>query len=254
MINILKRIIVNLFFNPKINIPLMFDLTGKTVVITGASRGIGKHVAEILYQENANLILVSRNNNDLENAYSGFDKKRLLLVKGDVTSESDCNNIVHKAVLKFGGVNILINNAGIIQSKSLEAYTIKEWEASMNTNINGIFLMCKAVIPVMKKQKNGLILNMGSKVSRNSSVRPNLVVYATTKYAVEGFSYSLGKEIKKYGIRVVCLMPGTVNTVMSTHVRKYLSPYRIGQVISMVIKFEDIDFENIIVKSKHQNI
>ena len=128
------------------------------------------------------------------------------------------------------------------------------WDKMITLNINSIFYMCKAILPFMKNQKSGFIINIGSKVSHNTNVAPHMVPYATTKYAVEGFSFALNKELKPFGIRVSCLMPGTANTVMTLKGKEYISPYSIGKVIAMMIASVDIDFESIIIKSKLQNI
>ncbi len=112
--------------------------------------------------------------------------------------------------------------------------------------------MMKYVLPEMKKKKDGFVINIGSKISRNTSVKANKVLYATSKYAIEGMSLALNNELKEFGIRVTCLMPGTANTFLSLSANDFLSPYRIGEVVAMLIKLKDIDFENLVIKSKRQ--
>ncbi len=137
---------------------------------------------------------------------------------------------------------------------ALENTTLTEWQTSFAVNLEGMFLMSKAVLPIMKKQKNGLIINIGSKISRKTNVTPHKVLYAATKYAVEGFSYALNNEVKQSGIRVVCLMPDTVNTHRSLKAAEYLSPVRIGQIISTVMQMEEVSFDNLVLTSKYQTL
>lgn len=225
----------------------MQNLTSKVVVITGASRGIGKAIAEVLRSQNYNLVLVSRHISESNTANS-------LSLQGDITSPPDCQKVITATLKKFGRIDVLINNAGVFLNKPLEKISLPEYQTLMNTNVLGAFLMTQGVIPHMKKQRTGLIVNIGSKISHNTNVSPNKVLYATSKHAIEGFSYSLSKELKPFGIRVTCLMPGTANTFLSLRSRQFLSPARIGEIVSFIIKSPDVDFESIVFKSVRQNI
>lgn len=254
IINILKEILLSLIQGKAKNIKDSNNLLGKTVVITGAGRGIGMATAKVLGGEGANLVLISRNLNGLKKNFEKFDSKKTLLIDADVTNEKQVKNAVKKAIAKFGEIDVLVNNAGVNIHSYLEDVNFQEAEKLLKTNILGPFLMCKYIIPVMKKQKSGTIINIGSKISRNTNVLPKKALYAASKYAVEGFSYALNKELKKSKIRVTCLLPGTVNTFVSKSAARYLSPYRVGEIISMIIRFDDVDFENFVIKSVHQDI
>ena len=105
----------------------------------------------------------------------------------------------------------------------------------------------------MKRKKRGCIVNIGSKISRNTLVGANKTLYATTKYAIEGFSFALNRELKLCGIRVACLMPGTVNTFPSLAAKNYLSPYQVAEMIVLIIRSESIDFESVVFKSWRQD-
>lgn len=254
MINLVKDIIYNLIYHPKIVINSNNSLSGKVIIITGASKGIGKATAEVLEKSGANMVLFSRNINELKNSLPKSNPNNKLIMQADVTQGEDCKKVVKETIKKFGKVDVLINNAGVFKGRYIEKLSLKEWEDTFAVNITGAFLMSKEVIPYMKKANNGLIINIGSKISHNANVDPQKVLYATTKYAVEGLSLSLSKELRPFGIRVSCLMPGTVNTFRSLSPRKFLSPYDVGQVISMIIGLDDVDFESIIIKSKLQSI
>ncbi len=252
MINTLKNLIFNLLNRQTINLVSDESFKDQVVIISGASKGIGKGVAKVLYEQGARLILLARNFEELKKVYSDFDKNKILLLKADVSSDKDILNITENAIKKFGHIDTLINNAGSFKGDYLENISSQDWDKLISINIKGVFLMTKAVIPLMKKQKSGLIVNMGSRISHNTNIQAKKVLYATTKFAVEGFSNALANELKPWGIRVTCLMPGTVNTFRSLNPGKLLSPYTIGKIISLIIKLEDVDFENIALKSKYQ--
>ena len=228
-------------------------LKGKVVIITGAGRGIGKATAEVLHKEGVNLVLISRNS-DLEKVFPGFSEESTLLLNADVSKSEDVVRIVDESIKKFGEIDVLVNNAGIFLDKPIDEVTLSEIDSIISTNVKGVVLMCREVTPYMKKRNQGFILNIGSKISHNTNVSPNKVLYAMTKYAVEGLSTALRNELKPFGIRVSCLMPGTVNTFVSLKSGSYLSPYRVGEIIAMMIKFSDVDFENMVIKSKDQQI
>lgn len=252
MINKIKKLVSSFFIDTEFVSTLNEDLNKKVIIITGASKGIGKAIAQVLDKDGAKLVLVSRHKNELEKVIPA--SKSVLCIEGDITKQEDIDNIVKETVAKHGKIDVLINNAGMFLDKNIEEVTEKEFQSIMDTNIKSIFLFCKSLIPIMKQQKSGLIINIGSKISHNTQVTPKKVLYATTKYAVEGFSYALGKELKSYGIRVTCLMPGTVNTFVSLKSKDYMSPFSLGLLVSTIIKCKDVDFESIIFKSVSQNI
>lgn len=252
MINQLKNFIFSLLNRQTINLVSDQSLKDQVILISGASRGIGKAVAKVLYEQGAKLVLFSRNFKELKEAFADFDNNKIMLLKADVSSDKDIANVVENTIEKFGKIDTLINNAGFFKGDYIENISEEDWDKLISINIKGVFLMTKAVIPVMKNQKSGLIINMGSRISHNTNIQPKKVLYATTKSAVEGFSKALENELKPWGIRVTCLMPGTVNTFRSLQPQKYLSPYTIGQIISTIIRLEDVDFESIVLKSKYE--
>jgi NAD(P)-dependent dehydrogenase (short-subunit alcohol dehydrogenase family) len=224
------------------------DLSGIVVVVTGASRGMGMAIANVLLSQGAIVVSVARKFPD-----TFLCHENQMIVSADVTKVTEVRKVIKKVMEKYGKIDVVVNNAGVFLDKPLDKTLVKDFENILDVNMLGIFLMCKTVIPVMKQQKSGFIINIGSKISRNSQVGPYKVLYATSKYAVEGFSFALNRELKRFGIRVTCLMPGTVNTFMSLKSANYLSPTKVGEIIAMLIKFSDIDFENIVFKSVKQN-
>lgn len=254
IINDIKRTIKLQLTKSVVKLTPTEDLKDKVVIITGASKGIGKATAEILLNEGAKVVVVSRNINELNKIFHETKEDRCLKIGADITLESDVKKIVNQTIDHFRKIDVLINNAGIFLNQPLERSSVKHIDDILSTNIRSAIIMSRQVIPYMKKRREGFILNIGSKISRNTNVSPNKSLYAASKYALEGFSYALNKELKSFGIRVSCLMPGTVNTFFSLQSGNYLSPYRVGQIISMLIKFGDVDFENLVIKSINQNI
>ncbi len=254
MIQSIKRFISTHFIFPTVSLPTRTTLAGKVFIVTGASRGIGQALVETLLSRGARVVAISRSGEAQTTAILSSQKQNLSVDKGDITLEADVQRIVQKTVTTFGRIDGLINNAGISFFKPLEATSIEEFEAVERVNILGAFLMSKHVIPHMKSKKEGLIINIGSKISHNTQVEPNKTLYAMTKYALEGFSFALNRELRSFGIRVSCLMPGTVNTFVSLSAKDYLSPYQVAEVAVMIAEMEHVDFESIVFKSKNQDI
>lgn len=196
--------------------------------------------------------MISRNIEELKADFLGVDN--VLLINADLTNESDLDKAIELILKRFGKIDVLVNNAGINIHKSIENVTKNEFESVINLNLTAVFMLCKKVIPLMKTQKSGLIINIGSKISHNTNVGPNKVTYAASKYALEGFSLALSKELYSFNIRVSCLMPATINTFLSKKAKDFMSPYDIASVVIMLIKFNKISFESVVFSSSKQNI
>jgi short-subunit dehydrogenase len=224
----------------------------KTIIITGASSGLGLAIARQFESKSVNLVLISRHLSKLKELFS--DKSNTILAGLDVADEPAVNKLFKQVHTTFGSIDILINNAGLFLDKPLESITIAEYQRIFDTNIKSLFVTCSAAIPIMKKQKQGFILNIGSKISHNTQVAPNKVLYATTKYAVEGFSFALNRELRSSGIKVSCLMPGTLKTFKSLRSNKFLHPNRLAEFIVLLTEFPEIHLESLVIKSKLQDI
>lgn len=246
---------INLILRDKItnSLPLQ-ELSGKTVVITGASKGIGKATAEYLYEQGCNLILISRKIEDLKSIFPSEKYPKIKLFELDITNLSKTKEIMDSILNQNIKVDVLINNAGINIEKPLDESTSDDINKIIDTNIKGAINLSIGMLPHFKKNKSGTIINIGSKISHNTNIATNKVLYATSKYAIEGFSFALNKELKGTGVRTICIMPGTVNTFVSLKAGDFMSPTRIAHVIGMIIKFDDLDFEGLVFKSKEQTI
>jgi NADP-dependent 3-hydroxy acid dehydrogenase YdfG len=184
----------------------------QVVIVTGASRGIGKEIALKLANEGAKLTLVG-SSGDVHQSAEGLVQKgfpNVIAVQADVANEEDMNRVVQETLAKFGQIDILVNNAGIGFFKLTEEVTLDEWKKVFEVNVQGVFLGAKVVLPHMKERKSGTIITISSDVGRYTI--PNGAAYTSTKYAVQGFSGSLAQEVRQYGIRVGTINPGMVDT------------------------------------------
>ncbi len=231
-------------------------LENKVIVITGASKGLGKAISEQLTLEKCKVVMLGRDveaaNKESGEESTGSDEQ--FRINCDVKDFDQCHKAIKKTIEKFGKVDVLINNAGVFNEKPLELVTESELNTILDVNLKGTIQMAQACAEVFKKQRHGTIINIGSKISHNTNILPNKTLYAATKYGVEGFSFALNKELKEFGCRVICLMPGTINTFLSLSAGDFMQPSRIAQLVAMIIKFDDLDFEGIVVKSIKQNI
>ena len=207
-------------------------LEGRVALITGASRGLGRAMAVSLAQGGAKLALVARDEDKLketaaEVAGAGSEARVFL---ADVAREADVERLKHEVAQAFGHVDILINNAGINHRKNLIDFTLDEWQRVMDTNVNSVFLMCRAFIPMMKGRSYGRIINMTSIMAHVSL--PGRTAYSTTKTALLGLTRALAQEVAADGITVVAVSPGPFGTEMNTAIMQ--NPEVNAQFISKI--------------------
>lgn len=186
----------------------------KVVIITGASSGIGKSTAELLLKENFKVVLAARRLDKLEEIVQklSVSAEDYLAVETDVTDVTSVDNLVEQTMTKFGRVDVLINSAGIMPLSTLAEGRVDEWDNMIDVNIRGTLHSIKNVLPVMRKQRNGHIINIASIAAHEAN--PLGGVYGATKAAVLMISNSLRKEESnaKSNVRVSVISPGAVNT------------------------------------------
>ena len=187
-------------------------LENKVTVITGAGKGIGKAAAALFLKEGAKVVLVSRTKKDLDKIKSEWknQKANFITVCCDVSKEASVKKIVSETVKNFGTIDILINNAGFGIFANLVDSNLKDFDLMFNTNVRAVYLITKAFLPYMIKQKSGTIINIASIAGKNGVATGS--IYSATKHAVMGLSRSLFFEVRKYNIRVAAICPGSVNT------------------------------------------
>ena len=188
------------------------QLLDQVAIVTGAGQGIGQQIALRLAQDGARVILADINEAGLANTsrlISSESHQDSLGVPADVSSEDMVRKMVAVAVERFGRVDILVNNSGIAgPSKPVEDITLEEWDQTMSVNLRGVFLCCKYVVPIMKNQRSGSIINISSITGKLPLVCRT--PYAASKIAVIGLTRTLAAELGEYNIRVNALCPGSV--------------------------------------------
>ena len=187
-------------------------LKGKTIIITGASKGIGRALAEALSLLNTNLVLIARSKNELEQVQkiAIANGSNCLIFCGDITDEQFVNNAIKEILLQFGQINVLVNNAGFGIFKETEKISAAEWDDVFATNTKGTFLLSKAVIPSMKAQQSGHIINVASDVAKRVFSGGSL--YCASKYAQDAFSMAIRKELRPFKVKVSVVYSGLVDS------------------------------------------
>ena len=191
-------------------------LKGKSAIITGASRGIGKAIAIKFAKEGANIVINYRNNE--EEALKVTEELeqlgvKTLIVKADISDLKQAENLIKQAKKEFGQVDILINNAGITKDNLIIRMKESEFDQVIKINLKGAFNCLKAVTPIMLKQRSGKIVNMSSVVGVIGN--PGQVNYCASKAGLIGMTKSLAREIGVRGINVNAIAPGFIDTDMT---------------------------------------
>jgi NADP-dependent 3-hydroxy acid dehydrogenase YdfG len=181
------------------------DLTGKVAIVTGVSSGIGRATAEALLARGAAVAGWGRKPPE------DLDNERFLFFECDVRDEHAVAEAFTNTQRELGPeIHVLVNNAGLGVFGPIDGFKSEDWHAMFDTNVNGLFYCTRAALPQMKKQHAGHIINVASLAATAGTA--NLAGYCATKYAVRGFSDALFKEVRPDGIRVTCVMPGSVET------------------------------------------
>ena len=187
------------------------QLEGKVAIVTGGSRGIGRAIAAALLDAGAQVAITGRSADSLAQAEAELQGgHRLLAVQADVASETDVHRFVRETAARFGGIDILVNNAGIGRMTDVADQPTHEWREMIDTNLTGVFLSSRAVIPHLKQRGGGWIVSISSLASQNPF--PGGACYSATKAGLNAFSHALMQEVRQHGIRVTVVAPGSVNT------------------------------------------
>lgn len=191
-------------------------LTGKTAIVTGGSRGIGRAIALCLAEEGANVaVIYAGNTAAAEETQKAIAEKggQAIAIQCDVASEDAVTAMMKQVKEQFGSIDILVNNAGITRDGLLMRMKTSDWQAVLDTNLTGTFFCTKAVTKIMMKQRSGAIVNLTSVVGLTGNA--GQANYAAAKSGIIGFTKSVAKELASRGIRVNAVAPGCIDTDMT---------------------------------------
>ena len=189
----------------------------QTAIVTGSTRDIGKETALLLLQKEFNVIISSWSQQSIDNVIQEIHdkfpskKENILGIKCDVSQQSELKSLVDISIKTFGKIDILVNNAGIVYFKSRMDTTEEEWDNTIDTNLKGIFLFTKEVLPFMLENKSdSIIINVSSGAGKSGF--PNLSAYCASKFGVIGFTESIANEVADNNVKVMIICPGGVDT------------------------------------------
>jgi 3-oxoacyl-[acyl-carrier protein] reductase len=213
----------------------------KTIIITGASKGIGRAVALKMSENGHRLVLAGRNEGELNQLINDCQQfgNECIPVVVDLARPEAAGMVINTCVEQFAGIDVLINNAGIANPFSIENTPLDQWDLMMAVNARAPFLLCKKAIPYLKQSQLATIINISSVVGRKGYV--NQAAYSASKHALTGFTKALAKEVQPMGIRVHLLAPGGVATEMLAKTRPDLvntgliQPEEIAEIIEFLI-------------------
>jgi NADP-dependent 3-hydroxy acid dehydrogenase YdfG len=245
------------------------NIKGKVVVITGASSGMGEAAAKHLAHLGAVVVLGARRTDRIEKLAKDIQDTggKALAIATDVTRRDQVKKLIDTAVEKFGRVDVLLNNAGIMPLSPMDRLNVDEWDKMVDVNIKGVLNGISAAFPHMKNQKSGQIINTSSVAGHKTF--PGSAVYSATKFAVRALSEGLRSEVKPYNIRTTIVSPGAVKTELLEHISETdvqqankdyvgavgLSPESFARVVAFAISQpEDVDVNEIIFRPTAQEL
>jgi len=221
------------------------QLDGRVALVTGASSGIGEATAADLVEQGARVTLAARRTDRLEALATRLGQGTALVRQTDVSDEAAVRAAVDATVEHFGGLDILVNNAGVMLLGPIAQADTSDWRRMVETNVMGLMYATHAVLPLMKAQGGGHIVNVSSVAGR--TVSKGSGVYNVTKWGVGAFSESLRKEVSPDKIRVTIIEPGAVKTELTEHITHKETKQQVQGWIGSMTPLESEDIANAIV-------
>ncbi|MHB1346641.1 MAG: SDR family NAD(P)-dependent oxidoreductase [Candidatus Humimicrobiaceae bacterium] len=221
------------------------NLKGKVVLVTGASKGIGRNISMNMAKEGAVTVLASRNKGELENTKEEIMSSGGLAfsIPADVSKEKEVSDLFAKIKSEFGKLDVLINNAGIIITGRMTDFSLKDYDIMMQTNLRGLYVCCQEALKLMLPQKRGFIINMSSVAGIKGYEGQS--AYTASKHGVIGITKSLAAEVYRDGICVSAILPGGVDTELAWYARpdidrsKLISPQDISDTVLYLLHLSD---------------
>jgi NADP-dependent 3-hydroxy acid dehydrogenase YdfG len=244
------------------------NISGKIVVITGASSGLGEATARLLATQGAKLVIGARRRDRLDALAAELVAvgAEVEVCTVDVVDPAQVQAMVDAAIARFGSIDVMINNAGLMPLSPLDRLRIDDWSRMIDVNIKGVLHGIAAALPVMRAQKSGHIINVSSVAGHK--VRPGSSVYSATKHAVRALSEGLRQEVKPYGIRTTIISPGAVDTelpdsvteadvsdgVKANYAKNAISPDSFARAVAYAIgQPDDVDINEILFRPTIQD-
>ncbi len=221
----------------------MKNLRGKNAIVTGASRGIGPYIARTLAAQGVNVALAARDAAKLEQTRSACEQMgvRAIVIATDVTSMSDLERLVHTTSAELGAIHILVNNAGIEVTDSVDGTTFAQVDDIIRTNLNAPIWLTKLVLPGMLERRLGAIVNVSSMAGKSTT--PYNAIYSATKHGLNGFTSSLAIELEDTGVNAGVVCPGFVGDAgmwadtgqKAPSMMREVSPQKVADAVMKVI-------------------
>ncbi|HYP52855.1 MAG TPA: SDR family oxidoreductase [Pyrinomonadaceae bacterium] len=189
------------------------NLNGKTAIVTGSTKGIGRAIAEALVRAGANVCVSARSSEEVERAVGelgALDGGDVTGVVCDVRDYEEVKALFEHTAAEFGGVDVLVNNAGVGSWGTVEETSPEDFRAVLETNLFGVFYCCHEAIPLMRERGGGYVINISSLAG--TIAHPRMAAYNASKFGLNGFSEALMQEVRHDNIKVSYVMPGSVNT------------------------------------------
>ena len=209
-----------------------FQLKNKVALVTGGSRGIGLAVAKELLRRNCNVMISGRSEKSLEEAamqlrqvINDTDVGSHDVCRGDVQKACDAKQMIRSTVDKFGGVDIVINNAGVGIFEDVSEQSVEDWDCVISTNLSGVFYCCQAAIPYLRERGGGWIINVSSLAGSHPFATG--AAYCASKAGLDAFTTALMQELRFDGIRVSSVAPGSVSTSFAGGSRHAVEPWKL---------------------------
>lgn len=221
------------------------DLSNRIAIVTGGTKGIGRAIAEALVSARAGVAITARNDDEIGRAVAELKKLGAGTVAGyvcDVRDYEQVKSVIAEVAKEFGGLDILINNAGVGMFVSVESMPVEDFRAVLETNVFGVFYCCHEAIPLMKQRGGGYIINISSLAGANPHAE--MAAYNASKFGLNGFSEALMQEVRHDNIKVSYIMPGSVNTAFggdepSNKKSWQLQPSDVAQVVMDLLSYPD---------------
>lgn len=191
----------------------MGSFTGRTALVTGGTKGIGRAIARGLLEEGFRVVVTARTAADVKTAASGLGLDpggEVMGVPSDVRDPVACQSLVDRVVERFGGLDVLVNNAGVGKMAPIQDMPVEDFDLQIDTNLRGVYLMSRAAIPRLLKSPDAWIINIGSLAGRNTF--PGGFAYNASKFGLVGMTEAMMLDLRHEGIRVSLVMPGSVDT------------------------------------------